>query len=58
MKKLFIATILTAACGSQRLKIDPVTVRPIHLTIDLNVHDQDKPAAKDGNVDAATAPKR
>lgn len=29
---------LAGACGTS-LKLEPVTVAPIHLTVDVNVHD-------------------
>jgi len=32
----FIAT----GCGLTTVKVQPVTVEPIHMTIDVNVHDQ------------------
>jgi hypothetical protein len=28
-----------AACGTQNLKLEPVKVEPIHMTIDVNLHD-------------------
>jgi hypothetical protein len=59
VNKYIIATILAAACGPQHVKIDPVTVRPIHLTIDLNVHDKSAPASPPVDPDDAPAePKR
>jgi hypothetical protein len=40
--KLFALTILaTLTCGCLgSVKVAPVTVEPIHVTIDVNVHDQ------------------
>lgn len=38
MKKL-VASLLLAGCVSQKLKVEPVKVEPIHLTIDINLHD-------------------
>lgn len=37
MKLLVILTL--AGCGAQKLKIEPVKVEPIHMTIDVNLHD-------------------
>ena len=31
---------LLGACGAQQLRVEPVTVEPIHITIDISVHDQ------------------
>ena len=41
MKKLLFAIVL-AACGG-RIKVEPVQVQPIHVTVDVNVHEQPKP---------------
>lgn len=42
MKRLS-CTVLVAlafsACAGPTVKVEPVTVRPIHLTIDVNLHD-------------------
>lgn len=40
--KAVLALLLLAACGTQRVKIDPVQVAPIHVTVDVNVHDAPK----------------
>lgn len=42
--KLVLWMVL-AGCA-QRVKVEPVTVQPIHVTIDVNVHEQPKPAAR------------
>jgi arginase family enzyme len=43
MKLFVICCLLGAAtmagCGLTTLKVQPVTVEPIHMTIDVNVHD-------------------
>jgi hypothetical protein len=41
-RRVFAVAVLFAvgACGAQRLKVEPVTIQPIHMTIDVNVHDQ------------------
>jgi len=33
-----------AACGTTNLKLEPVKVEPIHMTIDVNLHDAGSPA--------------
>ncbi len=38
-----IAVILLAGCVSQKLKVEPVKVEPIHMTIDINLHDAKEP---------------
>ena len=38
-----VALVVLCACGS-RLKVDPVRIEPIHMTIDVNVHDDDEAA--------------
>ena len=40
MKSLLALAVLSAC--AQRIKVDPVTVQPIHVTVDVNVHDQPK----------------
>jgi hypothetical protein len=46
-----LVAVAAAACTSQTLKVAPVQVEPIHVVIDVNLHDL--PATP-----AATAPKR
>lgn len=43
MLRLFTLVLSLCACGS--LKVAPVSVQPIHITVDVNVHDQDKDVA-------------
>lgn len=38
MKKVIVALCLTSGCGGGKLKVEPVKVEPIHLTIDINLH--------------------
>jgi len=38
MKLLAILT-LAAGCGVQTLRVEPVKVEPIHMTIDVNLRD-------------------
>jgi hypothetical protein len=40
--KPLLALIILAACGATRVKVDPVTVQPIHVTVDVNVRDEPK----------------
>ncbi len=47
MKRVVVLWFL-AACG-QAFKVEPVKVEPIHMTIDVNLHDSDPVAAKPGN---------
>ncbi|HEU0035613.1 MAG TPA: hypothetical protein VFQ53_33610 [Kofleriaceae bacterium] len=39
MKRLAIAILVLAGCGAQTVKVEPVKVEPIHMTIDVNLHD-------------------
>jgi hypothetical protein len=34
-----IAAVALAACGSQTVRVEPVKVEPIHVTVDVNFHD-------------------
>ncbi len=43
MKRMFCALVLLAACGSQQVKVAPLQINPIHITVDVNLHDS-KPA--------------
>jgi len=42
MKRTWIVMLLCLAggCMASKVKIEPVTVQPIHVTIDVNVNDQ------------------
>ena len=37
---LVLTTLAATACLGHTVKIAPVTVEPIHMTIDINVHDE------------------
>jgi hypothetical protein len=39
MKYVF-ALLVFAGCGAHQVKVAPVKVEPIHLTIDVNVNDK------------------
>ncbi len=34
-----IVMVLLGACGAQRVKVEPVKVQPIHIIVDVNLHD-------------------
>jgi hypothetical protein len=40
MKRLLTALCLLAACGAQQVKVEPVRIQPIHITVDVNLHDK------------------
>jgi hypothetical protein len=46
VRKLSMICVLTLAACGHTVKVQPITVEPIHMTIDINVHDGDpaKPA--------------
>jgi hypothetical protein len=33
-----IVSVLLVACGTTNVKLEPVKVEPIHMTIDVNLH--------------------
>jgi hypothetical protein len=33
-----LATAALAACGAQTVRVEPVKVEPIHVTVDVNLH--------------------
>ena len=35
-----------AACAPHHVKVDPISVKPIHVDVDVVVHDGDKPGQK------------
>ena len=37
--KLLVPLILLSGCVGSNLKVEPVKVEPIHMTIDINLHD-------------------
>ncbi len=50
MKRPFISIVIAAAlaaCGTQTLKVQPVTIQPMHMTIDVNLHDSADGHARD-----------
>jgi hypothetical protein len=34
-----IAAVALVACGTQTVRVAPVKVEPIHVTVDVNLHD-------------------
>jgi len=43
----FAATIIAlVACGPTHVNVAPVTIQPIHMTIDVNLHDATQPPRK------------
>ena len=38
--KWIVAVVLLGACG-HTVKVDPVKVEPIHITVDVNLHGDD-----------------
>lgn len=43
---LAAAGLVLAACGPTRVNVAPVQIQPIHMTIDVNLHDGDKQPPK------------
>jgi hypothetical protein len=55
MKRVFVAVLLLGACGSQQVKVAPLKIEPIHITVDVNLHDKGDKADK---ADANNADKK
>ena len=54
MKMLVWCLLVAAAgCGLNTVKVEPVTVQPIHVTIDVNVHDTTRDTATVQHTGAA-----
>ncbi len=47
MKKI-ASVLLLCACGATQVKVEPVKIEPIHITVDVNV--RDKQATPTGDV--------
>jgi len=45
-RPLALLVLVAAACGTQNLRLEPVKVEPIQMTIDVNLHDAGAPAKK------------
>ena len=37
------AAVTAGGCLAQTIKVDPVHVEPIHMTVDVNIHDSHSP---------------
>lgn len=48
------AVALLAACGTHTLRVEPVKVEPIHLTVDVNLHETTSPGMTAGPGTAAS----
>jgi hypothetical protein len=46
MSSIVLAILALGACGTQTLRVEPVKVEPIHMTVDINLHDVPGGAAK------------
>lgn len=47
MRSLILRTSITAAlaaCGPTQVNVAPVKIQPIHVTVDVNLHDAARPA--------------
>ena len=42
--KWILALVLLGACGAQQVKVEPVKIEPIHITVDVNLHDKQESA--------------
>lgn len=40
MIRLIASIALLGGCLSQRVRVEPVKVEPIHITVDVNLHDK------------------
>lgn len=50
---LLAGSIFLGACFPQKIQIEPVRVEPIHMTVDVNIHDKANPAKPaDAGTDA------
>lgn len=38
MKRFLLAVVVLSGCG-HLVKVDPVTIQPIHITVDVNLKD-------------------
>ena len=39
ISSIVLAVLMLGACGTQTLRVEPVKVEPIHMTVDINLHD-------------------
>lgn len=48
--KWIVAVVLLSACGATQVKVEPVQIQPIHITVDVNVHDRSANDAATGHA--------
>jgi len=48
MKRMLVAVVLLGGCGA--FSVQPVKIQPIHITVDVNLHDPDKPGRETGDT--------
>lgn len=46
MKKLALVVLMLSGCGAQQVRVEPVKIEPIHITVDVNLREQPKPPPK------------
>lgn len=39
LSSVILTLIAMAACGTTNVHVEPVKVEPIHMTVDINLHD-------------------
>ena len=44
--KWIVALVLAAGCGATQVKVEPVKIQPIHITVDVNLNEGDKTPEK------------
>jgi hypothetical protein len=50
LKRIFVAVVLVAGCGATHVKVEPVKVEPIHITVDVNLKDGSGATTATGEV--------
>jgi hypothetical protein len=45
-----VAVVLVAGCGATHVKVEPVKVEPIHITVDVNLKDGSGTPSPTGEV--------
>lgn len=50
MRRFLIAVVLVTGCGATRVKVDPVKVQPIHITVDVNLKDSSRAPTGEGKA--------
>lgn len=44
--KRIVAFVLLAGCGATQVKVEPVKIQPIHITVDVNLNEGKKTPEK------------